>query len=63
MLQTLLLHNSCTLKPKNAIIRQYQKIFQMEGVKLEFTREALAAIARKSIEKNQLDFHSQVIGV
>jgi len=38
-------------KPKNAIIRQYQKIFQMEGIKLEFTREALAAIARKSIEK------------
>jgi ATP-dependent Clp protease ATP-binding subunit ClpX len=38
-------------KPKNAIIKQFQKLFEMEGVKLEFTREALAAIAQKSIDK------------
>jgi len=38
-------------KPKNAIIRQFQKLFEMEGVKLEFTRDALVAIARKSLEK------------
>ncbi|MDD8019618.1 MAG: ATP-dependent Clp protease ATP-binding subunit ClpX [Acidobacteriota bacterium] len=37
--------------PKNAIIKQYQKLFQMEGVKLEFTPDALTAIAEKSVEK------------
>jgi len=37
--------------PKNAIIKQYQKLFEMEGVELEFTPEALQAIAEKSIEK------------
>lgn len=39
-------------KPKNAIIKQFQKLFEMEGVKLEFTREALSFIAQKSTEKN-----------
>lgn len=38
-------------KPKNAIIKQFQMLFEMEGVKLEFTREALATIAQKSIDK------------
>lgn len=38
-------------KPKDAIIKQFKKLFEMEGVKLEFTKEALAAIAQKSIEK------------
>ncbi len=38
-------------KPKNAIVKQYQKLFEMEGVKLEFTPEALQAIADKAIEK------------
>ncbi|MFB0564592.1 MAG: ATP-dependent Clp protease ATP-binding subunit ClpX [Candidatus Aminicenantaceae bacterium] len=38
-------------KPKNSIIRQYQKLFEMEGVELEFTKDALIAIAQKSIEK------------
>jgi ATP-dependent Clp protease ATP-binding subunit ClpX len=38
-------------KPKNAIVKQFQKLFEMEGVKLEFTRDALMAIAKKSIEK------------
>ena len=38
-------------KPKNAIIKQFQKLFEMEGVELEFTKDALAAIAQKSIEQ------------
>jgi ATP-dependent Clp protease ATP-binding subunit ClpX len=38
-------------EPKNAIVKQYQKLFEMEGVKLEFEAEALQAIARKSVEK------------
>lgn len=39
-------------KPKNAIIRQYEKIFEMEGVKLTFTPEALETIAEFALKKN-----------
>ncbi|MEO0088415.1 MAG: ATP-dependent Clp protease ATP-binding subunit ClpX [candidate division WOR-3 bacterium] len=39
-------------KPKNAIIKQYQKIFEMEGVKLTFTCEALETVAELALQKN-----------
>lgn len=38
-------------KPKNALVKQYQKLFELEGVSLDFTREALRTIAKKSLEK------------
>ena len=38
-------------KPKNALVKQYQRLFEMEGVKLTFTEDALSAIARKAIER------------
>jgi len=38
-------------EPRNALIRQYQQLFAFEGVELEFTAEALSAIARKAIER------------
>ncbi|EFM89535.1 ATP-dependent Clp protease ATP-binding subunit clpX [Actinobacillus pleuropneumoniae serovar 4 str. M62] len=38
-------------EPKNAIIKQYQALFQMEGVELKFTKDALIAIAQKSISR------------
>ncbi len=38
-------------KPKNSLIRQYQKLFEMEGVRLKFTKPALRAVARKAIER------------
>lgn len=38
-------------EPKNAIIKQYQALFQMEGVELHFTKEALTAIAQKAIAR------------
>ncbi|AGF46799.1 ATP-dependent Clp protease ATP-binding subunit ClpX [Candidatus Kinetoplastibacterium desouzaii TCC079E] len=38
-------------EPKNALIKQYQKIFSMDGVDLEFTDKSLIAIARKSLER------------
>jgi len=38
-------------QPKNAIIKQFQKLMEMEGVKLEVTEEALEAIAQETIEK------------
>jgi ATP-dependent Clp protease ATP-binding subunit ClpX len=39
-------------KPKNAIARQYQRIFEMEGIKLELTEEALRAVAKQAIDRN-----------
>ncbi|OOH92431.1 ATP-dependent protease ATP-binding subunit ClpX [Pasteurellaceae bacterium 15-036681] len=38
-------------EPKNAIIKQYQALFKMEGVELKFTEEALTAIAQKAISR------------
>ncbi|MBQ9314828.1 MAG: ATP-dependent Clp protease ATP-binding subunit ClpX [Clostridia bacterium] len=38
-------------EPKNALIKQYQKLFAMDGVKLEFDAEALEAIVNKAIER------------
>ena len=37
-------------EPKNAIIRQYKKLFEIDGVKLEFTDDALDRIVDKAIE-------------
>ena len=39
------------IEPKNALIKQYQKLFQMEGVELEVRPSALQAIARKAIKR------------
>ncbi|MBQ8639166.1 MAG: ATP-dependent Clp protease ATP-binding subunit ClpX [Lachnospiraceae bacterium] len=38
-------------EPKNAITKQYQKLFELDGVKLEFTEDAVRAIARKAQER------------
>jgi ATP-dependent Clp protease ATP-binding subunit ClpX len=35
-------------EPKNAVIKQYVSMFEMEGVKLTFTQEALEAVAKKA---------------
>lgn len=39
-------------EPKNALIKQYQKLFSMDDVELEVEKEALEAIADKAIERN-----------
>ena len=36
-------------EPKNALVKQYQKFFEFDGVELEFTDDALEAIAEQSI--------------
>jgi ATP-dependent Clp protease ATP-binding subunit ClpX len=36
------------VEPKNALTKQYQKLFAFDGVELEFTEEALRAIAKKA---------------
>ena len=38
-------------EPKNALVKQYQKLFDMEGVKLGFTEDALKSIAEKAIKR------------
>ncbi len=38
-------------EPKNALVKQYQRLFEIEGVKLTFTPEALTAIARRAIKR------------
>jgi ATP-dependent Clp protease ATP-binding subunit ClpX len=39
------------VEPKNALIKQYQKMFRMEGVELEVREPALRAIARKALAR------------
>lgn len=39
-------------EPKNALIRQYEKFFQLDDVGLEFTDVALRAIARQALKRN-----------
>ena len=38
-------------EPKNALIKQYKHLFEMEGAELEFREDSLSAIARKSMER------------
>ena len=42
---------SILTEPKNALTKQYQKFFDMEGVKLDFTEEALATISRIAMKR------------
>ena len=37
-------------EPKNALVKQYKKIFELDGIELEFTDDALEAIVEKTIE-------------
>ena len=39
-------------KPKNALVKQYKKLFELDGVELEFEDSALEAIVEKAIERN-----------
>ena len=38
-------------EPKNALTKQYKKLFELDGVELTFDREALNAIADKALER------------
>jgi len=38
-------------EPKNALVKQFKRLFEMEGVDLEFRPDALAAIARKALDR------------
>ncbi|MEL7255227.1 MAG: ATP-dependent Clp protease ATP-binding subunit ClpX [Pseudomonadota bacterium] len=38
-------------EPKNALVKQYQRLFELEDAKLSFTEDALSAIAKRAIER------------
>ncbi|MBO8143239.1 MAG: ATP-dependent Clp protease ATP-binding subunit ClpX [Thermodesulfobacterium sp.] len=40
------------VEPKNSVIKQYQKLFEMEGVELKFTENALRVIAEEAVKRN-----------
>jgi ATP-dependent Clp protease ATP-binding subunit ClpX len=42
---------SILLEPKNALSKQYRKLFDMEGVELEFRQDALKAVAKKAMQR------------
>lgn len=42
---------SILTEPKNAFVKQYSKLFEMEGVRLTFSDDALKAVARKAIKR------------
>jgi ATP-dependent Clp protease ATP-binding subunit ClpX len=39
-------------KPRNALVKQYQRLFEMDGVKLKFSQGALHAVAREALKRN-----------
>src|SRR5512137_2024429 len=39
-------------EPKNALIRQYQRFFEMEGCELEFTPKAIEIVAERALERD-----------
>ena len=39
-------------KPKNALVKQFQRLFDMDGVKLKFTKNALTAVAKEALKRN-----------
>ena len=39
-------------EPKNSLIKQYERLFEMDGVKLSFDEDAIGAIAALAIERN-----------
>jgi ATP-dependent Clp protease ATP-binding subunit ClpX len=38
-------------EPKNALVKQYQKLFELEGIKLEFTEDALKAVSQEALDR------------
>ncbi len=38
-------------EPKNALVKQYKRLFEFEGIKLKFTDEALTAIAKEAVKR------------
>jgi len=39
------------VEPKNSLVKQYQRLFELDGVEISFTPEALRAVAQKAIQR------------
>ena len=39
-------------RPKNALVKQYQKLFELDGVKLTYSKPALVSVAREALKRN-----------
>ncbi|MCL6560054.1 MAG: ATP-dependent Clp protease ATP-binding subunit ClpX, partial [Firmicutes bacterium] len=39
-------------EPKNALVKQYEKLFELDGVTLEFTPDALDAVSEEALKRN-----------
>jgi ATP-dependent Clp protease ATP-binding subunit ClpX len=39
-------------EPKNSIVKQYKKLFEIDGIELEFTDDALSEVASKSLDRS-----------
>ena len=39
-------------KPKNSLVKQYQRLFEMDGVKVKFSKGALVAVAKQALERS-----------
>ncbi|MCB0560438.1 MAG: ATP-dependent Clp protease ATP-binding subunit ClpX [Lewinellaceae bacterium] len=42
--------NRILVEPRNALVKQYKKLFELEGIKLEFTQDAIEFIAEKALD-------------
>jgi ATP-dependent Clp protease ATP-binding subunit ClpX len=42
---------SVLTEPKNALVKQYKRLFEMDGIDLKFTEAATRAVAKKAIER------------
>src|SRR5690606_40020989 len=38
-------------EPKNALVKQYEKMFELEGIRLTFDKDGIAAVARRALER------------
>src|SRR5207249_7055418 len=50
-------------KPKNALVKQYQRLFEMEDVRLELSEEALRGIAQKAIDRKSTRLNSSHVSI
>ena len=47
-------------KPKNALVKQYQTLFDMDGVELEFDLDAVRAITKKALKSRRKRFMRRI---
>src|SRR5690554_1160773 len=51
------------VEPRNALVKQFKKFFELDGVDLEFTDDALRAVARKAIDRKSTRLNSSHVRI